>query len=148
MTYGSDVSINSWCSGKFKVEMISIININLWGSCRFKEEKVEQAVLQTALVNLKQCGERERRLYDCNSCWEMEMKLTEMTKNYDQSDQDPCCLLTNPITSRETDSEQHGSLSDCADVQADLDPCWLKMHSVVFVMCFCHGTAQLYYSRQ
>jgi hypothetical protein len=26
-----------------------------------------------------------------------------------QSDQDPCCSLTNSITSRETDSEQHGS---------------------------------------
>jgi hypothetical protein len=26
-----------------------------------------------------------------------------------QSDQDPCCSHTNPITSRETDSEQHGS---------------------------------------
>jgi hypothetical protein len=25
-----------------------------------------------------------------------------------QSDQDPCCSLTNPIASRETDSEQHG----------------------------------------
>jgi hypothetical protein len=26
-----------------------------------------------------------------------------------QSDQDPCCLLTNPITGRKTDSEQHES---------------------------------------
>jgi hypothetical protein len=26
-----------------------------------------------------------------------------------QSDQDPCCSLTNSVTSRETDSEQHGS---------------------------------------
>jgi hypothetical protein len=26
-----------------------------------------------------------------------------------QSDQDPCCSLTNSIASRETDSEQHGS---------------------------------------
>jgi hypothetical protein len=26
-----------------------------------------------------------------------------------QSDQDPCCSLTNSFTSRETDSEQHGS---------------------------------------
>jgi hypothetical protein len=26
-----------------------------------------------------------------------------------QSDQDPCCSLTTPITSKETDSEQHGS---------------------------------------
>jgi hypothetical protein len=32
-----------------------------------------------------------------------------------QSDQDPCCSITNLITSRETDSEQHGSWSDCAD---------------------------------
>jgi hypothetical protein len=28
--------------------------------------------------------------------------------NIVQSDQDPCCSLTNPITSRDTDSEQHG----------------------------------------
>jgi hypothetical protein len=26
-----------------------------------------------------------------------------------QSDKDPCCSLTNSFTSRETDSEQHGS---------------------------------------
>jgi hypothetical protein len=26
-----------------------------------------------------------------------------------QSDHDPCCSLTYPITSRETDSEQHGT---------------------------------------
>jgi hypothetical protein len=26
-----------------------------------------------------------------------------------ESDQDPCCSLTNPITSRETDSEHHRS---------------------------------------
>jgi hypothetical protein len=26
-----------------------------------------------------------------------------------QSDQDPCSLLTDPITSKKTDSEQHGS---------------------------------------
>jgi hypothetical protein len=35
----------------------------------------------------------------------------------------PCCALTNPITSRETDSEQHGSWSDCAEAQTGLDPC-------------------------
>jgi hypothetical protein len=35
-----------------------------------------------------------------------------------QSDQDPRCSLTNPFTSRETDSEQHVSWSDCADAQA------------------------------
>jgi hypothetical protein len=29
-------------------------------------------------------------------------------------DQDPCCSLTNSITTREPDSEQHGSWSDCA----------------------------------
>jgi hypothetical protein len=46
----------------------------------------------------------------------------------------PCCSLTNPITSRETDSEQHGSWSDCADAQAGLDPCWSQTHYVGFVM--------------
>jgi hypothetical protein len=51
-----------------------------------------------------------------------------------QSDQDPCCSLINPITSRETDSEQHGSLSDCADAQASLDPCWSQTHYVGFVV--------------
>jgi hypothetical protein len=50
------------------------------------------------------------------------------------SDQNPCCSLTNPITSRETDSEQHGSWSDCADAQAGLDLCWSDTHYVGFVM--------------
>jgi hypothetical protein len=40
----------------------------------------------------------------------------------------------NPITSRETDSEQHGSLSDCADAQAGLDPCWSQTHYVGLVV--------------
>jgi hypothetical protein len=40
-----------------------------------------------------------------------------------ESDQDPCCSLTNSITSRGTDSEQHASWSDCAAAQAGLDPC-------------------------
>jgi hypothetical protein len=51
-----------------------------------------------------------------------------------QSDQDPCCSLTNPITSRETDSEQYGSWSDCTDGQADLKTCWSQTHYVGFVM--------------
>jgi hypothetical protein len=51
-----------------------------------------------------------------------------------QSDQDPCCLLTNSITSRETNSEQHGSWLNCADAQAGLDPCWSQTHYVGFVM--------------
>jgi hypothetical protein len=51
-----------------------------------------------------------------------------------QSDQDPCCSLTNPITSRETESEQHGSWSDFAEAQAGLDPCWSQTHYVGFVM--------------
>jgi hypothetical protein len=38
------------------------------------------------------------------------------------------------LPSRETDREQHGSLSDCADAQAGLDPCWSQMHYVGFVM--------------
>jgi hypothetical protein len=38
------------------------------------------------------------------------------------------------ITSRETDSEQHGSWSDCADAQAGLDPCWSQTHYVGFVV--------------
>jgi hypothetical protein len=42
--------------------------------------------------------------------------------------------LTNSITSRETDSEQHGSWSDCTDAQASLDPCWLQTNYVRFVM--------------
>jgi hypothetical protein len=36
------------------------------------------------------------------------------------------------ITSRETDSEQHGSWSGCADAQAGLDPCWSQTHMLVF----------------
>jgi hypothetical protein len=56
-----------------------------------------------------------------------------------QSDQDPCCSLTNPITSSETDSEQHGSWSHCADAQAGLDPCWSQ------TLCwFCHNAAIIY----
>jgi hypothetical protein len=51
-----------------------------------------------------------------------------------QSDQDPCCSLTNTITSRETDSEQHVSWSDCADAQASLDLCWSQTHYVCFVV--------------
>jgi hypothetical protein len=51
-----------------------------------------------------------------------------------QSDQDPCCSLTNPFTSRENNSEQHGSGSDCADTQAGLDPCWSQTHFVGFVV--------------
>jgi hypothetical protein len=34
-----------------------------------------------------------------------------------KSDQNPCCSLTNPLTRTETDSEQHGTWSDCADAQ-------------------------------
>jgi hypothetical protein len=49
-----------------------------------------------------------------------------------QSDQDPCCSLTNPIASRETDSEHHGSLSDCPDAHAGLDPC-LSQRCSIFV---------------
>jgi hypothetical protein len=59
-----------------------------------------------------------------------------------QSDQDPCCSLTNPITSREINSVQHGSLSDCADAQAGLDPYWSQTHYVGFVMAWL-----LYYIR-
>jgi hypothetical protein len=47
-----------------------------------------------------------------------------------QSDQDPCCSLTNPITRKETDIAQHGFWSDCADVQAGLDPCRPHTHYV------------------
>jgi hypothetical protein len=39
-----------------------------------------------------------------------------------------------PIISKETDSEQHGSWSDCADAKAGLDPCWSQTHYVGFVM--------------
>jgi hypothetical protein len=53
------------------------------------------------------------------------------------SDQDPCCSLTNSITSRETDSEQHGSWSDFADAQAGMDPCWSQTHYIGF----CHDMA-------
>jgi hypothetical protein len=66
--------------------------------------------------------------------------LSRVTKNPtlsvcdQQSDQDPCRSLTNPITSRETDSEQHVSWSDCADAQAGLDPCWSQTHYVGFVV--------------
>jgi hypothetical protein len=38
------------------------------------------------------------------------------------------------ITSRETDIEQHGSWSDCVDVQAGLDPCWSQTHYIGFFM--------------
>jgi hypothetical protein len=51
-----------------------------------------------------------------------------------QFDQDPCCSLTNQITRLETDSEKHGSWSDCADVQAGLDQCWSQTHYVGFVV--------------
>jgi hypothetical protein len=36
--------------------------------------------------------------------------------------------------SRQTDSEQHGSWSNCAGAQAGLDPCWSQTHYVSFVM--------------
>jgi hypothetical protein len=48
-----------------------------------------------------------------------------------QSDQDPCCLLTNPITSRETDSEQSGSMLVANAL------CW-----------FCRDAAHFTYDRQ
>jgi hypothetical protein len=51
-----------------------------------------------------------------------------------QSDQYRCCSLTNPIASRETDIEQHGSWSDCMDAQTGLDPCCSQTHYVCFVM--------------
>jgi hypothetical protein len=66
-----------------------------------------------------------------------------------QSDQDPCCSLTNPISSRETDSEQHGSWSDCTDAQAGLDPCWSQKHYVGFVVTWlksCSTTEQPLYN--
>jgi hypothetical protein len=46
------------------------------------------------------------------------------------------CMLTNPNTSRETDSEQHGSWSVCTDAQAGLDPCWSQTHYGGFVMAW------------
>jgi hypothetical protein len=42
--------------------------------------------------------------------------------------------LTNPITSKEIDREQHGSWSDWADEQAGLDPFQLQTHYVGFVV--------------
>jgi hypothetical protein len=53
-----------------------------------------------------------------------------------QSDQDPCRLLTNHITRQETDTEQHGSWSDCADAQAGLDPCWSVGFVMTQIICF------------
>jgi hypothetical protein len=38
------------------------------------------------------------------------------------------------ITSRETDSERHGPLSDCADAEAGLDPCWSQTNYFGFVV--------------
>jgi hypothetical protein len=64
-----------------------------------------------------------------------------------QSDQDPCCLLTNSIISRETDSEQHGSCSDCAEAQAGLDPSWSQSHYVGFVYtCTCIWSCSLLFT--
>jgi hypothetical protein len=50
---------------------------------------------------------------------------------------------------RETDSEQHGSWSDCTDAQAGLDPCWSQSHYVGFVMTrlICVKFQPLWYKR-
>jgi hypothetical protein len=39
-----------------------------------------------------------------------------------------------PYTSRETDSKQHWSWSDCAEAQAGLDPCLSQTHCVGFLL--------------
>jgi hypothetical protein len=46
----------------------------------------------------------------------------------------PAHPLLNILTSKETDSEQNGSWSDCADAQAGLDPCWSRTHYDGFVV--------------
>jgi hypothetical protein len=46
----------------------------------------------------------------------------------------PAWFQTSLRISSETDSEQHGSWTDCADAQAGLDPCWSRTHYVGFVM--------------
>jgi hypothetical protein len=51
-------------------------------------------------------------------------------------DHNPCCLLTNRITSRETDIKRHGTCSDRADAQAGLDLCLSQTHYVGFVMAW------------
>jgi hypothetical protein len=51
-----------------------------------------------------------------------------------QSDQDPCCSLSDLLLVIGLVSEQHGSWSDCADAQAGLDPCWSQTHNIGFVM--------------
>jgi hypothetical protein len=51
-----------------------------------------------------------------------------------QSDQDPCCSLSVSLLVIDLVSEQHGSLSDFADAQAGLDPCWLQTHFIGFVV--------------
>jgi hypothetical protein len=48
------------------------------------------------------------------------------------------CSLTNPITSSKTDSEQHGSWSDCAEAQAGLDPYAGRKH---IILVFCRDVA-------
>jgi hypothetical protein len=74
-----------------------------------------------------------------------------MTKPTKWSDQDPCCSLAVSLFVIELVSEQHGSLSDCADAQAGLDPCWLQTHYVDFVVArlkFTFKTVQVLLKRQ
>jgi hypothetical protein len=57
-----------------------------------------------------------------------------------QSNQDPGCLLTNSITSRDTDSEQNGSWSDCAGSSGSM----LVANPLYW---FCLDTSYLSYKR-
>jgi hypothetical protein len=51
-----------------------------------------------------------------------------------QSDQDPCCSLSDSLLVIGLVSKQHGSWSDCEDAHAGLDPCWSQTHYVGFVV--------------
>jgi hypothetical protein len=60
-----------------------------------------------------------------------------------QSDQDPCCFLTNPFTSRETDGKQHGSwisLQKCAGWSGSMlvanALCCFVMMLLIYTICF------------
>jgi hypothetical protein len=59
-----------------------------------------------------------------------------------QCDQDPCCSLTYPIASSETDSEQHGSWSDCADVSVY---CEIRCVFVIAILIVCYSKREFFH---
>jgi hypothetical protein len=74
--------------------------------------------------------------YICAAPWQNQCNVFETSMDPDQpaqSDQDLCCSLTNPITSRGTDSEQHGSCTGWSGSMLAANAlCW-----------FCHDAAHI-----